>query len=151
MLLGIVSVVVLVGISLQIHYEALRLISSGMRRLDFIPPRPRMLFAMAGIVVAHFVEITVFALGYTLLDRFEDFGDLAGEAARPGGFGEYLYFSAISYTSLGFGDVYPTGGLRLLAGVEALVGLLMIAWTASFTYLLMVQLWPLHGHRGRRR
>ena len=51
------------------------------------------------------------------MHRYEHFGDFAGEAARPENFGEYLYFSTITYTSLGFGDVYPTGGLRMVAGM----------------------------------
>ena len=62
-------------------------------------------------------------------------------------FSEYVYFSAVSYTSLGLGDIYPTGGLRLVTGAEALLGLLMIAWSASFAYLLMVELWPLHARQ----
>jgi hypothetical protein len=57
----------------------------------------------------------------------------------------------VSYTSLGLGDVYPQGGVRLLTGVEALVGLLMIAWSASFTYLSMEKYWPLHRTRRARR
>jgi potassium channel LctB len=39
----------------------------------------------------------------------------------------------VSYTSLGLGDVYPGGSLRLITGVEALNGLLMIARSGSFT------------------
>jgi hypothetical protein len=35
--------------------------------------------------------------------------------------------------------------VRLIAGVEALTGLLMIAWSASFTYVAMEKFWPLHG------
>jgi hypothetical protein len=51
----------------------------------------------------------------------------------------------VTYTSLGFGDVYPIESMRLISGVEALTGLLMIAWSASFTYLAMEQFWTLHG------
>ena len=43
--------------------------------------------------------------------------------------------------AFGFGDVYPVGQMRLLAGIEALTGLLMISWTASFTYLEMGRHW----------
>jgi hypothetical protein len=43
-------------------------------------------------------------------------------------------------TSLGFGDVYPVGEMRLVAGIETLTGL-MISWTASFTYLEMGRHW----------
>jgi hypothetical protein len=64
-----------------------------------------------------------------------------------GGFYDYLYFSTVSYTSLGIGDLYPTGVLQLLTGVESLIGLVMIAWTGSFTYLAMEKFWSLHRTR----
>lgn len=52
-----------------------------------------------------------------------------------------LYFSAETYTTLGYGDVLPHGDLRLLAGLEALNGMLLIGWTASYTYLSMERFW----------
>lgn len=52
-----------------------------------------------------------------------------------------LYFSAETYSSLGYGDVVPGGDLRLLAGVEVLNGLLLIGWSASYTYIAMERFW----------
>ena len=52
-----------------------------------------------------------------------------------------MYFSAETYTSLGFGDVTPLGPIRLLAGVEALNGLLLIGWSASYTFIAMERFW----------
>jgi len=48
-----------------------------------------------------------------------------------------LYFSLVNYTSLGLGDIYPTGHLRFLAGVESLNGFLLISCSAALIYLLM--------------
>jgi hypothetical protein len=59
-------------------------------------------------------------------------------------------FSAVTYTSLGLGDYYPTRNLWLIAGVEALNGLVLIGWSASFTYLAMETYWPLHRRRRHR-
>ena len=72
-----------------------------------------------------------------------DVGSLAG----PAGFSliNCLYFSAETYTSLGFGDLTPVGPVRLLAGVEALNGLLLIGWSASFLYLAMERFWGADG------
>ncbi|MCK7500292.1 MAG: hypothetical protein MZW92_65860 [Comamonadaceae bacterium] len=36
----------------------------------------------------------------------------------------------------------PQGALRALAGLEALNGLLLIGWTASYTYIAMRHFWP---------
>ena len=52
-----------------------------------------------------------------------------------------IYFSFSTYTSLGYGDIVPVGDARILAGVEAITGLVLIAWTASFTYLEMSMHW----------
>ena len=46
-----------------------------------------------------------------------------------------------AFTTVGFGDIVPTGPLRLLAGMEALTGFVLITWTASFLYLEMNRLW----------
>jgi hypothetical protein len=40
------------------------------------------------------------------------------------------------YTSLGLGDIYPTGHLRFLAGIEALNGFLLISCSASTIFLV---------------
>jgi hypothetical protein len=52
-----------------------------------------------------------------------------------------VYFSFTTYTTLGFGDIQPHGELRFLAGLEALTGLVLITWTASFLYLEMTRYW----------
>ena len=38
---------------------------------------------------------------------------------------------AMTYTSLGLGDIFPLGRLRMVVGVEALTGLLMISLTPT--------------------
>ena len=140
--------VVLVGICVLVHYETLRLTSILMPKLS-IRPRKRILFVMGAAFFAHSLEIWIYGVGYWLIANYLAIGDIAGEVT--GAFPEYIYFSTVSYTSLGLGDLYPTGALRLLTGVEALLGLAMIAWTASFTYLSMEKFWGLHGARGHWR
>ncbi len=44
---------------------------------------------------------------------------------------------------MGFGDIVPTGPLRFVCGVEALNGLLLIGWSASFTYVFMEHFWKI--------
>jgi hypothetical protein len=52
-----------------------------------------------------------------------------------------LYFSAETFSSLEFGDITPAGPLRLIAGSETLVGLLLIGWSASYTFVAMERFW----------
>jgi Ion channel len=56
-----------------------------------------------------------------------------------------LYFSVETFTSTGFGDILPSGPVRMVAGAEALNGLLLIGWSASFTYLAMERFWAPPG------
>jgi hypothetical protein len=53
----------------------------------------------------------------------------------------YLYLSVSAYSTVGFGDVAPDGAARLMAGVEAVVGFMMITWSASLTFIEMQRHW----------
>lgn len=133
----VVLAALLIAITSLIHYEALSLLSRRLPR-GALPQRALVLVALLGLFIAHAIEITLYGLCYALLARWEGHGGLGLGLA---GFDTALYFSAETYTSLGFGDVAPVGPMRLLAGVEALNGLLLIAWSASFIYLEMERHW----------
>ncbi|MQA66980.1 MAG: two pore domain potassium channel family protein [Alphaproteobacteria bacterium] len=147
LIITLVVAALMVGSCVLIHYETLRTASVLMRKLT-IRPRARILFVMAAAFVAHSLEVWFCALIFFVIGDLAGMGgmgDIAGTFA--GGFYDYLYFSTVSYTSLGIGDLYPTGVLQLLTGVESLIGLVMIAWTGSFTYLAMEKFWSLHRTR----
>ena len=74
-----------------------------------------------------------------ILSQVAGAGTLSAGAAHS--FVSCLYFSAETFTSLGFGDVTPTGPVRLLAGMEALNGLLLVGWSASYIHLAMDRFW----------
>ena len=84
------------------------------------------------------LPISLYALAYHLLGDTA-LGSLSG--GTTGSFASCLYFSAETFTSLGFGDVTPHGPLRLLAGMEALNGLLLVGWSASYIHLCMDRFW----------
>jgi hypothetical protein len=147
MLAAMAASAILVFVTVMIHYEALRLITDLMPRLH-IRPRLRILFVIFSSFLAHTVEVWLFAFGLFFVARETGIGRLRGISSDT--FPEYLYFSTTTFTSLGLGDVWPQGGLRLLVGVEALTGLVLIAWTASYTYLAMREFWDMHPPRRRR-
>lgn len=122
-----------------IHYETLRQLNDRMSRIKIISTRAKVLAAMVGALCSHLLQIAVFALAYWLLRDKLGIGGFGG--AFEDSFATFLYFSGETYTTLGFGDIYPTGSLRLICGIESLVGLLMVSWTASFTYLEMRRYW----------
>jgi len=142
MILAVIASVVLVVTTTLTLYEALRLTSNHLAELP-LPPRTRMIVVVLGTFFGHTLAAWTYAIAYWMLaDR------LGGFAGLPvNDFTDCLYFSAVTYTSLGFGDYVPLSHLRLIAGVEALNGLVLIGWSASFTYLAMERYWPMHTHR----
>ena len=131
----------LVLLSVFIHYEALRWVSDAMPRMT-LPPRSRLLVVIVVAILAHLVEITLFAVGFWLMQGQWQLGALTGLV--DGVLLDYFYFSASNFTTLGMGDVVPLGMMRIVAAVESLIGLVLIGWSASFTYLAMREFWDLH-------
>jgi len=91
------------------------------------------------LLLAHTLEIGLFALAYYVIEHHLQSGHILGTGSQ--GIAATLYFSFSSYTSLGMGDLYPTGTLRLVSGYEGLLGLLMIGWSASFLHMEMRTQW----------
>jgi hypothetical protein len=121
-----------------IHYEVLRLLTAGLHKLR-IRPRRQLILVIVGAFGAHFIEILLYGAAYYVLVTVFHIGSMGDPG--PLHFTRCLYFSAETYTTLGYGDVLPHGDLRLLAGLEALNGMLLIGWTASFTFLSMERFW----------
>ena len=120
------------------HYEVLAGLTTTLPDLP-IPRRAKILVVIAVAFLAHASEIAIYGVALFVLVNFVGSGGVAGATGDT--FLTYWYFSAETYTSLGFGDLTPVGPIRLLAGIEALNGLLLIAWSASFTYLSMERFW----------
>lgn len=128
----------LVGLTVAVHYEGLRTISLFTANLT-IPHRALSLVVIAGVLLAHLIEVCLFAIGFFLMHAQFGLGAIGGHfSGTPL---DYFYFSATIYSTLGVGDLFPTGAIRLVAGVEALTGFVLIGWSASFTYLTMQRSW----------
>jgi hypothetical protein len=133
-----ITLLVVMG-CIGVHYEVL---SHCSRYLPIVSPRRRrrVLFLIMIILLTHVVEMWLFAFGYHLLVNVWGLGSLVGGASLQ--LPDLAYYSAMVYTTVGFGDVVPSGPIRFMTGMEALTGLVMITWSASFTYLEMQRDWP---------
>jgi hypothetical protein len=136
----------LVIATIALHYEALRQLSDVVPKLR-IAPHIRILVVIVGVFAVHLVEVGIYAGAFAALSGFGA-GALAG--AVEGSFADYFYLSLTGYTTLGVGDVYPVGPPRLVFAIESLNGLVLIGWSASFTYLAMERFWVSHRKRRRR-
>ena len=76
------------------------------------------------IILLHLVEIAVWAFFYAWDHGMPDL---------PSAF----YFSAVTYTTTGYGDLVLPNEWRLVGGVEALTGILMCGWSAAFFFAVV--------------
>lgn len=88
----------------------------------------RMLAVVAGLMATHAAQIALYAAAYAAAHG--GFG-VRGFDPPVAGFGDYLYFSMQTFTSVGYGDIYPLLAMRLLAAAESLNGLLLLGWSIS--------------------
>lgn len=128
----------LVAAAILIHYEVLYRLSSLIKNLK-IQPRFRVVIGVFGAMFAHVTEIWLFAFGYFYMLKTGQYGSFQGNFDNT--LLDCSYFSFTTYTSLGYGDIEPLGHIRFLAGLESLVGLVLIGWTASFMYIEMQKFW----------
>jgi hypothetical protein len=130
------------AIVVVIHYEGVVWLA---RRFSGRTPHParerrailKIIFALLGL---HVAEIWAFGVGYWVLLMLPGTGFVHGIHGMDTLF-DAIYLSATTYTTLGIGDLAPVGAVRLMTGMEALTGFLMVTWSASFTYLEMSRLW----------
>ncbi len=90
------------------------------------------------LMMLHLVEVVVWALAYLLLlpgDHLDSFEKAA-------------YFSVVTFSTLGYGDItLVEHDWRLLSGIEALVGILLVGWTTAFLFAVVQRSWKNIGIR----
>lgn len=132
--------IIVVGVVVMLHYEFLYRLTAQFPRMH-MKHRFRIVIGVFTALVAHAVEVWVFAIVYYVKHHTTGWGHFEGNF--NGSLLDCVYFSFTTFTTLGFGDITPHGDLRYLTGIESLTGLVLITWTASFLYLEMQRYWRL--------
>ncbi len=127
-LIALATGITLVATVIFVHANAIRVIRGA--RADDALASGRL---VGSLFITHIVEVGIFAAGLFVTAEVFDLGTLQG--FHDSNWRNDRYFSIETYTSLGLGDIYPTGELRMLAGFEVLTGLMMIGWSASFVFV----------------
>ena len=98
----------------------------------------RLFISLAGwIILLHLIEITVWAAFYAWKDAMPDMQTA-------------LYFSAVTYTTTGYGDMVLPREWRLVGGVEALTGILMCGWSTGFFFVVVNRMFEVNTARATR-
>ncbi len=87
-------------------------------RLGFLRALRMMLRLVMSLILMHALEVAVWAQFYVSQHCFPD-----TETA--------YYYSLVSYTTLGYGDVLLPRDWRIMGGWEAMIGVLMFGWSTA--------------------
>jgi voltage-gated potassium channel Kch len=119
----------LMGVCVVIHASGMSWVLRQLRAhrpptLQFWPVTRMFVLVAAWIILLHLAEITVWAAFYLWRDAMPDLASA-------------LYFSAVTYTTTGYGDLVLPQGWRLLGGVHALTGILMCGWSTGVFFAIV--------------
>ena len=79
------------------------------------------------LLVLHTVEIAIWAFAYLQVLP----------AGQLGSFEEAMYFSFVTFTTLGYGDITLSEGFRIMSGIEALNGIILAGWTTALLFAVV--------------
>ena len=124
MLVQLLAGTLLVASNVAIHFGLMTVNIWKLRRTDFTTRSfSQVIFTLARLaiwcVVAHMAEIMIWSVFFVSAGVMPDI-----ETAS--------YFSAVTYATIGYGDITPPQDWRLLASMEGLTGILMCAWSGGF-------------------
>lgn len=128
----------MIGVTVMLHAIALDFIIRNAfliekrikRATDFLWQPLMSAIIVISVFASHVFHIWLWAFLYTLLN--------AGPLQN---FSEALYFSTVTYATLGYGDIVLGTGFRMLSGVEAANGFIMFGWSTAFIFEIISQLY----------
>jgi Ion channel len=130
----------LMAVCVLIHAAGATWLFGWLRSRDPVGDRFRdwtwLFIRLAGrIVLLHLLAIMAWAIYYAWTGALPDLESAA-------------YFSAVTYTTTGYGDVVLPAGWRLVGAVEALTGILLCGWSTAFFFAVLTRL--LGQHQAQR-
>ena len=130
MLISVVMPAVLLSLCVVIHALVMTALlrrlshSAGRMMLRFWPAIWVLIRVAMWILAAHLFEIEIWACFYTWAQAFSDIR-------------ASFYFSAVTYTTVGYGDLVLPEKWRLFAAVEGLTGILMCGWSTGIFFAVV--------------
>jgi hypothetical protein len=85
------------------------------------------LMTVFALIFVHFVEIWLFAFLYDFLGALPNFQ-------------EALYFSTISYSTIGYSDAAIASEWRMVAALEGILGVILLGWSTAFFVRILARL-----------
>ena len=143
MLLRVTSALSLLAVTVAIHAAGLTLVLHALdrpvaqREMRFWQVNWLLVRVAWAFIVLHLAEIAVWALFYWWQQCLPDL-----ESS--------LYFSGVTYTTVGYGDLVLPVKWRLLSAVEGLTGILMCGLSTGLFFAIASRYLVRHPAAGRR-
>ncbi|HUM07885.1 MAG TPA: potassium channel family protein [Acidocella sp.] len=124
---------ILVAVTVAVHAAGLAVLLRALRRWNAVPPTRfwpitwRLILVTWWLILFHVAEISVWGAFYHWQGCLPD-----GEAA--------FYFSAVTYTTIGYGDLVLAKPWRMLGPIEGLTGILMSGLSASVFFAVVFRI-----------
>ena len=87
-----------------------------------------LLFSFLLFTLIHAFHSLVWAFCYYIIPQ---------TASQFSSFSESVYFSMVTFTTLGYGDISLNSDWRLLSGLEAINGIMLIGWSTAMMFSLI--------------
>lgn len=134
MLTSLALAMAMVTLTVTIHYGGIVGLLALLRNRPRRRPRSPLvgqgtaiLFIVMSLMALHAIEIWLYAGLYHVAGAVADL-----ETA--------LYFSTVSFTTVGYGDIVLEPGWRLVGAIESVNGLLLFGWSTAFLTTTIGQL-----------
>ena len=88
------------------------------------------------LLCLHIIQIVIWASVYCYLIDIPEITS----------FLDAFYFSTITYTTVGYGDIVISGEGRLLSGIESINGILMFGWSTALLFAAVQRMWLMDDH-----
>lgn len=126
---------VIIGITVMIHgYGTKFWINLIMKKYDHLYDKTfdrsavkLLIYTALFLLFLNFLEAAIWGLTYYMLPGITEFDTLE----------KSIYFSLVTYTTLGYGEIVISSSNRILSGFEAMNGVLLLGWSTTMMFSVM--------------
>ncbi|MDT0551931.1 potassium channel family protein [Urechidicola vernalis] len=129
-IIGITVAIQAYGSSFWMRYVGKKI--KNLTKLELDKTSVKLLVSTASfLLLLNFSQAIVWGLLYYLLPNITEFETLE----------KAIYFSLVTFTSLGYGEITISSSNRILAGFEAMNGILLLGWSTTLMFSVMQFIW----------
>jgi voltage-gated potassium channel len=100
---------------------------NAIKKLGFKSAFKVLSFTALLLMLVHFLEIVIWAAAYLAIPEIRQLAN----------FEEAIYFSMVTYATVGYGDIVLEPQWRIMSGFEAMSGILLFGWSTAMLFSIV--------------